>query len=381
MKHRAVFTIALAVLTAATISIAVPATSSAAQRSSQDLRTGSTEKVESQHTKAGEPGVRFDGGPQVIAAEAPAWTHTGSSSSVIGSMDTDQLAPDGIGLVGLPSGGGAPDSGAFSSPSALSGGYGCKVSCIEEGLAYARGLAGAELVVSTSVPTTLFFGVIQLTPGYPAVDTTTLYSMDTSHSWVLDQLDPGMSYGVTVVATDGDGNSDLAYGEFTTLSTRDVSVEIGDVVIAGGPELDATTTLWLGVDDEDLLDVTPGQGGVPTFEDVDRHSDFGLLVMREFEPVFGPLLGECQEAFGGINGRYPLPDQGHDAGACRVWNTAHIHDLDLDVAPAGVTRWNSTSFTAGLYTPNGAGDALPADWAEDWWLDVVATATFHVTYS
>ncbi|MGI9579471.1 MAG: hypothetical protein ACR2OH_14830 [Microthrixaceae bacterium] len=388
--------IAVATVTAALTAItAVPGIASASQVTrSEDARAKSTDATKSTGSSRapathggplGEvPGAAAlaDVGPANVAQfehEPFQGLSADAATHVIGSIDPDQLPPVGMGLVYLPQGGGAPDASAFPSPSALSGGYGCAISCIEEGLAYPRGF-GAELVVGTSVPTRLLAIVVEITPGYPHVDTTNIYSWNTGHSWVLDDLDPGMSYGVTVIATDGDGNQDIAYGEFTTLSTRDVSVDVGGIVITG-PEIDATTSLWLGIEDEDLRDVTPGQGGVPTFEDVGRFSDFGILVIRDYEPILGPLFGECPEAAAGVNGPYEWPDQGHHEGACRYWNTARLQGLDLDVSPAGATRWDSVSFTAQLRTPDGSGDSVPPGFGDGWWMDVVATATFHVTYS
>lgn len=327
----------------------------------------------------GEPGgvataATATGRRSVVTPEVLAEVGPGSSDSPIGTIDTHQSAPAGTGLASRGTSTGARSGAGTSAASSYSAGYGCETSCITEGAAYARGF-GAELVVRTSVPTTIWLAVVQVAPGSPLVATTNLSSADTEHSWAVDHLDPATSYRVTVVATDDDGNADHGHGEFTTLSTRTVSVQLDDVVITGGPSEITHTGIVLGLSGQNAVDLTPGQAGIPLFPSVARYVDVDLTVRRSLR------TDHTCEVFPGPSGPGAVPDHGYSTTACIAWNTARIDDLDLDVAPAGASRWSATSFTRELRTPTGAGGALPPGYGDPYWFDVVTSATFHVTYS
>lgn len=194
----------------------------------------------------------------------------------------------------------------------------------------------------------------------------------TQHTWALDHLEPGTTYHVTVAATDADGHTDHAWGEFTTLSQRTVWVELGDATITGGPSGVTSTSWHLGFEGVEgpRQDVTPGQQGILVFPDLPRHIDLALTLARSWDGAKGNTPCEVWGASG---------MQGHSN--CTAWNTAWLDDVDLEAVPNGVGHWTQTSIAAVLHTPTDAGGALPPGYGDPYWFDIATTVTFHVTYS
>src|SRR5829696_8622847 len=139
-------------------------------------------------------------------------------------------------------GGGAPsasggDPNDFGGPDELAVAPSCSHQCITSGVAYPRGF-GAELVVETSVPASLFITAIADLDGdgdYEDVHVESTPFGLTAHSWSLDHLQPGETYHVMATATDEHDHTAYVWGEFTTLSQRHVFVELGSAEINGGP--------------------------------------------------------------------------------------------------------------------------------------------------
>jgi hypothetical protein len=69
------------------------------------------------------------------------------------------------------------------------------------------------------------------------------------------------TYSVMATATDAHGYTSHAWGEFTTLSQRDASVELGAGAISGGPGNISTTEWQLGLDGP-RVNVIPGELGI-----------------------------------------------------------------------------------------------------------------------
>jgi hypothetical protein len=116
--------------------------------------------------------------------------------------------PDGLAAQGAPNGGTAGHSASDD----LKAGAGCAVQCITRGVAYARGV-GAKLVVRTDTPAAIWMVV----HGPGSTQVLESDGLTTAFDAVLDDLDGGTTYAVTVAATDAEGQTAHAHGEFDTL--------------------------------------------------------------------------------------------------------------------------------------------------------------------
>lgn len=289
-------------------------------------------------------------------------------SDPIGELDDQRPVPAGFDFTAPPKRPGAPNGLGGAGDLAVA--PSCSHQCITRGVAYPRGF-GAELIVETSIPAQLFITAIADLDHdgvYEDVHVESTPHAVTAHSWALDHLQPGETYHVMAAATDEHGHTAHAWGQFTTLSTRDVFVEFGSGEIVGGPG-DVSGTRWsLGLDGP-LTDVTPGNQGVLLYRDLPRHVDVDFWVIRDWEDDL------CE------HWSPTATPQGHDTYACVAWNSTSLAAVDLDEAPAGSTRWTQSSVTRSLQPPSGAGGALPPGYGDPYyfWFDV--PITFHVTYS
>ncbi|WP_436794376.1 hypothetical protein [Actinospongicola halichondriae] len=281
----------------------------------------------------------------------------------------DSAAPEGIGLTSFP--GNAPAKTPHAGPGSYSVGPGCHVQCITSGVAYPRGF-GAELVVKTSVDADIFVSVIADTDGDGDYDFSEFTWSDGAvddFRWTLDHLDPGQTYYAMAAATDDNDKTAHAFGEFTTLSQRDIYVSLGDVAVTGGPDNIVETDLWMKVDGTSS-NFTPGEAGIPIYNDMDRFLDLRLLVVRSWD-------GDVCEAWQ-LN--EDGPSHGHWSDSCLAWHHASVDDLDLDTAPAGKTRWTQTVASTTISTPTGGGGALPPGYGDPYYFSFSAPVTISVTY-
>lgn len=337
----------------------------------------------------GAPAATDDTGAAGVAPEAPAvgsgsdrtgpavhevitGTHgtppPAGPDDLIGELDDDGPVPAGLDLVAAPE---QPAGGTgLGGPGSLADAPSCAHQCITSGRAYPRGF-GAELVVQTSVPTSLYLSLVADLDHDGVYEDLHVDSTDlgaTEHHSTFDDLEPGTTYHAMAAATDEHGHTAYAWGTFTTLAHRDVFVELGDLTVDGGPNgIDATTWL-LGVDGP-LTDATPGQQGILLYKDVARTIDLDLWVVRSWDDevceVWQPPAGQ---------------PHGHDSAACLAWSSTSV-DVDLDQAPAGKSRWTSTSVALTLHQPTGdPGDALPPGYGDPYWFDFSVPVTLHVTY-
>jgi hypothetical protein len=319
---------------------------------------------------APDPSVGERQGDDVIEGERPpgADPSRGGVELPLGHLDQDSPVPEGLGFRAPPKTSEGGTTTGHGGPSSLSAGPGCEYQCITKGVAYPRGF-GAELVVATSVPAQIYLAVV--TEGEEYFAATTSPGMTSELTWALDDLEPGTTYHAMVGATDAHGHTSHAWGTFTTLSERRVHVEVGDVEVAGGPGGISSTSLWLQLDGSDAMDFTPGMQGIRFFDDVDGHIDLDLWVLRRWN-------ADVCEAWGTPTSEHS--PQGHSTDACLAWNSASEHDLDLDVAPAGETRWSSVTIPVSLQTPTGAGGALPNGYGDPYHFHFAAPVTVHVQY-
>jgi hypothetical protein len=290
----------------------------------------------------------------------------------LAELDRGGIVPEGIDLAALPGAPAAvprpPVQGAVS----FSAGPGCRYQCITEGLAYPRGF-GAELVVATSVPANVFLSIAADTTGdgnYNFADSTNSFGRVTDFSWAIDHLEPAQEYIVMAVATDEYDDTSYAWGRFTTLSQRNVIVGLGDVDIYKGPSNVVQTRLLLGVNGSDGLDYSPGVGSTYLYEGVGRRLDLKLWVTRSWP---GDL---CE----GWESSMAPTTFGRNDDSCLAWNTAVVDDVDLDVPPAGRTRWTGTIVRTTLRTPTDVG-ALPPGFSIDHYFSFVAPVAVLVSYS
>jgi hypothetical protein len=287
----------------------------------------------------------------------------------IGDLDDDRPVPAGFDFTAPPKKPGATNG--LGGPGGLAVEASCSHQCITKGVAYPRGF-GAELVVETSVPARLFISAIADLDGDGTYEDTHFESVDflvQSHSWALDHLEPGQTDYAMVAATDANGHTAHAWGEFTTLSQRSVFVELGNGEIVGGPGNISSTHWFLGLDGP-LTDVTPGQQGILLYHDLPRLVDLDFWVTRSWDDELCEVwLPEGATA------------QGHDSGSCLTWNSTSIVDVDLAAAPAGKTRWTSTSVSVSLHPPTGEGGALPPGYGDPYYFFFEVPVTLHVSYS
>lgn len=289
----------------------------------------------------------------------------------IGDLDDDRPIPAGLDLQ-APAQPQASTNGISASDD-LAAAPSCAHQCITRGVAYPRGL-GAELVVETSVPAALFVTAIADTDDdgeYEESHLETTPFGETSHSWALDHLEPDETYHVMAAATDAHGHTSHVWGEFTTLSRRDVFVELGPAEVTG-PGGVTSTSWWLGLDGP-LMNVTPGQQGILWFQGRARHLDLEFWMTR--------FHGDGDEICEAIHIGEGFPSHGYHGPSCTAWNSALATGIDLDVAPGGKTRWTETSIELSLHPDTGEGDALPPGYGQPHHFHFEMPITLHVTYS
>jgi hypothetical protein len=287
----------------------------------------------------------------------------------IGELDDQRPVPAGFDFTARPQP--APSPGDHGGPGGLAVEPSCSHQCISRGVAYPRGF-GAELIVETTVPATLFLSVVADLDDngtYEDYDIESTPYPVRQHTWALDHLEPGRTYHVMASATDGDGHTASVWGELTTLSKRDVTVVLGDGQVIGGPDDIAATKWYLGLDGP-LSDVTPGDQGILLYQDLPRHVAIDFWVTRSWND---DLCGAWV-----IEG---APPHGHDTGSCVTWSSTHIDAVDLDTIPPGATRWTETSVAVSLHPTTSAGDALPPDYGDPYAFTFEVPMTLHVTYS
>jgi len=328
---------------------------------SDDGTTGTDTDDGNPSTGSGAVHEEFSADPGASSPDAP--------DDPIGGVRTDGLVPEGMDLTSIP---GAPEGGhalPHSASDSLSAGPGCDYQCIASGVAYPRGF-GAQLVVETKVPADLFMTVVADADDdgeYELHEVTYSPGKVTEFSWNLDHLDPGQRYYAMVAATDQHGDTSHAFGEFTTLSTRNVELAVTYMSVFDGPSNVEETTQHIRLDGGDHADYELGDW--VAWDDVDRHVDLDLLVARTWEAsVCEPFWDELMES-----------PQGDSDDSCVAWNTATA-DIDLDALPAGQGHWSDHTFDVEFRTPTDAGGSLPAGYGDPRWFHVVATARLHVSY-
>jgi hypothetical protein len=90
----------------------------------------------------------------------------------------------------------------------------CSHQCITKGIAYAHG-NDVEIVVETNVPAQIWISVVATIDGEERHWEDWTYHGETSHTWLLEDLTPGVTYYVMAAATDDDQYTSYAWGEFT----------------------------------------------------------------------------------------------------------------------------------------------------------------------
>jgi hypothetical protein len=193
--------------------------------------------------------------------------------------------------------------------------------------------------------------------------------MVTEFSVAFDHLDPGQTYYVIVAATDENNDTSHAYGSFTTLSQRAVTISIGDPTVTGGPTNIVDTDVFLKVADLDFRSVVPPESLV--YYSLPRHLDLALRLFRTWETSQSTFCEGIDPEDAGM--------QGDSDAICGTWNTATA-DLDLDAIPAGRSRWTEVSITRTLQTPTSDG-ALPPGHGDPRYFDFSATVTLTVDYN
>jgi hypothetical protein len=292
-----------------------------------------------------------------------------SPTDPIGDLDDDRPIPAGLDFTAPP-----PEQGATNSlggPGSLAVAPSCSHQCITKGVAYPRGF-GAEILIETSVPAKLFMTAIADVDGDGDYEETHVESTSfglTSHSWLLDHLAPGQTYHVMAAATDQHDHTAYVWGEFTTLSQRTVHVELGSADIIGGPGNVTSTRWFLGLDGP-YANVTPGNQGILIYHDMARYADVDFLMTRGWDAKLCEAWTPSEHS-----------QQGHDGGACVAWNSTHLDGVDLDVVPAGKSRFTQTSVELSLHPPTGAGDALPPGYGDPYYFHFEVPMVLHVTYS
>jgi hypothetical protein len=288
----------------------------------------------------------------------------------IGALEPGGGPPDGLDLSAFPDAPPAPTGGGGGGDGpTFSAGMTCFNQCIKSGVAYPRGF-GTLLVVETHVPARLWIGVADDDNDY--VGHTTSDGLVTESSFAFDHLEPGHTYNVTVAATDENDDTSHAYGMFTTLSERTVTVGVGSPVYAGGPSNIIDDQVYLRVADLSWRLVHPPEDLV--YYSVPRHLDLGVVADRTW--------AHSQSTF--CEGWSPSPAYpevgGHPYGdndaSCNTWNTASLVDLDTDAIPAGRSHWTEVEISRALST----GDGVPPDGAGPRYFDFSLWITVTVEY-
>ncbi len=315
--------------------------------------------------------VSFGAVHDVIATDDGSETPPGvDPDTPIGGVSVNGARPEGIGFTSFPGDAPAPTPN-HAGPGSYSVAPGCHVQCIESGVAYPRGF-GAELVVTTTVDADIFISVVADTNDdgdWDFSEFTSSNGMVDDFRWTLDHLDPGQTYYAMAAATDDNDKTSHAFGEFTTLSQRDIHVALGDVAINGGPDNIVETDLWMKVG-ATSSNFTPGQAGIPIYDDMARFLDLRLLVVRSWNGAVCEVW-QLQESD---------PSHGHWSDSCLAWHHASVDGIDLDTAPAGKTRWTETVVHTTIATPGGGGGALPPGYGDPYYFSFSAPVTISVTY-
>lgn len=282
----------------------------------------------------------------------------------IGQVDLSGAVPDGLDITALPGASEGPTPAADGPTFAA--GFSCAYQCIKSGVAYPRGF-GALLVVETHVPARLFLSVIDA--DNDAVGNTNSSGMVSDFSWALDHLKPGETYFAIVAATDENGDTAYAYGQFVTLSERTVEITVGSPAVSGGPTNIVHTAVWLKTVDLDFWLLSPPQTVV--YYSLPRHVDLVLLTFREWATSQSTFCEGANPDFMGA--------QGDDDGLCGTWNSASLDNVDLDAIPAD-SSWTSVTVNATFATPGGD-DALPDSHGDRRFFHFSAPVTIDVSYS
>jgi hypothetical protein len=301
----------------------------------------------------------------VPGAGGPPSANPTDPSDFIGGLDDDRPVPAGFDFVAPPKKAGGP---AFGGPGGLAVAPSCSHQCITKGVAYPRGF-GAEIVVEISVPARLFISVIadlDDNGDYEDVHVDSTDHFVQERTFDLDHLEPGQTYYVMAAATDEHQHTAHVWGEFTTLSHRDVTLELGTGEIVGGRDHISTTTWLLGLDSP-VANVSPGDQGILLYKDRDRHAELDLWVLRFWDEK----VCETWNPVG--HGPYGVFTDG-----CVAWNSVSI-DVDLDRIPVA-TRWTQTSFVVSVHPPTGEGNALPPGYGDPYYFSFEVPVTVHVTY-
>ena len=287
----------------------------------------------------------------------------------IGGFGDDGPVPAGLGFTAPPH---PPHAaGGLGGPTDLAVAPSCSHQCITEGVAYARGF-GAELVVEAELPVRFFLTAVADPDGdgdYQVSHADWSPFGVTSHSWSLDHLLPGQTYHVMVSATDDDGHTAYAWGEFTTLSQRTVYVELGTADVFGGPGGVDSTTSMLGLNGTHV-DASPGLQGILLFHDLPRHLDVDYWMVRSWDDdICESWVLDYRAPHGGIG------------DACVAWSSAAVDDVDLDLVPGDAAHWTETDVELSLHPPTGEGEALPPGYGDPYYFSFEVPVTLHVTYS
>jgi hypothetical protein len=291
----------------------------------------------------------------------------GDGSDVpLGAIDTSGAVPEDLDVTAFPGAPEAPTSGADGPTFAA--GFSCAYQCIKSGVAYPRGF-GALLVIETHVPARLFVSVVDA--NYDAVDATNSTGMVSDFSWALDHLDPGGTYYAMVAATDEHGDTAYAYGQFITLDERTVEITISSPAVSGGPTNIVDTDVWLKTVDLDFWYVSPPETLV--YYSLPRHVDLVLLTFRQWATSQSTF---CE----GIDPDGNFPAQGDSDEMCGSWNSALLGHVDLDVIPAGESRWTSVTVSTAFNTSSGD-SALPDSYGDPRFFHFSAPVTLDVSYS
>jgi|GEM_PF-2896056 len=310
------------------------------------------------------------GAPLVEVVPGAGGRPLAETGGILGELDDDGPVPAGLGLTAPPKA--KPATNGLAGPGSLAVAPSCSHQCITSGVAYPRGF-GVELVVETEVPAKLFLTAVADANGdgdFEESHADFSSAGITSHSWALDHLLPGVTYHAMVAATDDDGHTAYAWGEFTTLSTRKAVVEIGDTTVYGGPSNVVATSMMLGLGGP-LANVTPGEQGILLYQDLPRLVDLDYWVTRQWD-------AKLCEAW---TVKPTTSPQGDDSASCLAWNSASAENVDLDVVPAGKTRWTEASVQLPLQTPTGEGGSLPPGYGDPRYFSFTTTVTLHVIYS
>jgi hypothetical protein len=289
----------------------------------------------------------------------------------IGSVDTSGGIPDGLDLSAIPGVPAAPTADGSDGPT-FSAGQTCFNQCIKSGVAYPRGF-GALLVVETYVPAQVWLGVSADTDGdggYDFNDHASSNGMVTEFSWALDHLEPGQTYYVIVAATDENDDTAHAYGSFTTLSQRTITMSIGSPTISGGPSNIVDNYVFLKVADLDFRWLAPPENLV--YYSLPRRLDLALQLFRGWETSQYTI---CEGFFPSLD----HAPSGHSDSLCGTWNTAMLANLDIDAVPAGRSSWTEVSIMRTMQTAAGDG-ALPPGHGDPRYFDFNATVTLTVEY-